>query len=125
MSSCRDTVIEHLNHLFSQYRPQFSTGPDGTLLVSLRNAAGKRLIARVSQPEEQSSAVLLNNLVKRIRRDLMTVEGPLEERNVAGFLKRIELQTFVPVNPPHRPPKVVVAGARLRALAARQARQAR
>ncbi|MDF3868491.1 DUF3509 domain-containing protein [Pseudomonas denitrificans (nom. rej.)] len=121
MSSCRDTAIEHLSHLFSDYRPQFTTRPDGTLLINLRNARGKRLISRVIQQEEQSNAVLLNNLVERIRRDLMTVEGPLEEDNVDGFLKRIELQTFVPVNPTHRPRKVVVAGARLRALAGKQA----
>ena len=91
MSSCRNAAIEHLSHLFSDYRPQFATRPDGTLLINLRNAAGKRLISRVIQQEEQSSAVLLNNLVERIRRDLMTVEGPLEEDNVDWFLKRIEL----------------------------------
>lgn len=125
MSSCRETAIEHLSHLFSDYHPQFTTRPDGTLLINLRNARGKRLISRVIQQEEQSSAVLLNNLVERIRRDLMTVEGPLEQDNVDWFLKRIELQTFVPLNPTHRPRKVVVAGARLRALAGKQAHQAR
>lgn len=125
MSSCRETAIEHLSHLFSDYRPQFTTRPDGTLLINLRNARGKRLISRVIQQEEQSSAVLLNNLVERIRRDLITVEGPLEQDNVDWFLKRIELQTFVPLNPTHRPRKVVVAGARLRALAGKQAHQAR
>lgn len=117
MSSRRDTAIEHLSHLFSDYRPQFFNRPDGTLLINLRNAHGKRLISRVIQPAEQANAVLLNNLAERIRRDLMTLEGPLEEDNVDWFLKRIELQTFVPVNPTHRPRKVVVAGARLRALA--------
>lgn len=125
MSSCRDTAIEHLSQQFRDYRPQFSTRPDGTLLISLRNAAGKRLISRVIQHEEQSSSVLLNDLVERIRRDLMTVEGPLEEVNVEWFLKRIELQTFIPLNPTHRPRKVVVAGARLRAQAGKQARHAR
>ncbi|MDH0288171.1 DUF3509 domain-containing protein [Pseudomonas sp. GD04087] len=125
MSSYHDTAIEHLSQQFRDYRPQFSTRPDGTLLISLRNTAGKRLISRVIQHEEQSSSVLLNDLVERIRRDLMTVEGPLEEVNVEWFLKRIELQTFIPLNPTHRPRKVVVAGARLRAQAGKHARQAR
>ncbi|MFR0690476.1 DUF3509 domain-containing protein [Enterobacterales bacterium AE_CKDN230030158-1A_HGKHYDSX7] len=125
MSSCRETAIEHLSHQFTHYRPQFLERPDGTLLINLRNASGKRLISRVIQQEEQASAVLLNNLVERIRRDLMTLEGPLEEDNVDWFLKRIELQTFVPVNPTHRPRKVVIAGARLRALAGKQAQAAR
>jgi hypothetical protein len=116
MSSCRDTAIEHMSLLFTDYRPQFFVRPDGTVLINLRNAAGKRLMSRVIQQEEQTSAVLLNNLVERIRRDLMTIEGPLEEDNVDWFLKRIELQTFVPVNPTHRPRKIVIAGARLRAL---------
>ncbi|QRY77657.1 DUF3509 domain-containing protein [Pseudomonas sp. PDNC002] len=117
MSSCRDTAIEHLSNLFTDYRPQFVGRPDGTLLINLRNASGKRLMSRVIQQEEQRNGVLLNNLVERIRRDLMTIEGPLEEDNVDWFLKRIELQTFVPVNPTHRPRKVVVAGSRLRAMA--------
>lgn len=117
MSSCRDTAIEHLSTLFTDYRPQFVGRPDGTVLINLRNASGKRLMSRVIQQEEQSSAVLLNNLVERIRRDLMTIEGPLEEEDVDWFLKRIELQTFVPVNPTHRPRKIVLAGARLRAMA--------
>ncbi|MBB4864986.1 hypothetical protein HNP46_003862 [Pseudomonas nitritireducens] len=115
MSSSQETAIEHLSHLFTDYRPQFCDRPDGTVLITLRNARGKRLMSRVVQQEEQASSVLLNNLVERIRRDLMTIEGPLGQENVDWFLKRIELQTFVPVNPTHRPRKVVVAGARLRA----------
>ncbi|MCP8471764.1 DUF3509 domain-containing protein [Pseudomonas sp. ZM24] len=117
MYNCRDIVIAHLASLFTDYRPQFHSRPDGAVLMNLRNASGKKLMVRVIQPEEQSSDVLLNNLVERIRRDLMTLEGPLEEDNVDWFLKRIELQTFVPVNPQRRQRKVVMAGEKLRALA--------
>lgn len=122
MIAVHNPAIEHLETQFQDYCPQFLDRPDGSILLKLRNRAGKCLISRVVQNEEQLNGVLLNNLVERIRRDLVTINGPLEEKDVDWFLKRIELQTFVPCAPQHRPRKVVVAGAKLRGLVASKSR---
>ena len=116
MCNYREIAISHLANQFTDYRPKFRSRPDGTVLMTLCDGSGENLIRRVIQLHEQNSTVLLNNLVERIRRDLMILEGPLEETNVDWFLKRIELQTFIPVNPQRRPRKIVIAGEKLRAL---------
>lgn len=119
MSANRELATRRLQQHFRAYNPRFSTRPDGSVLVDLRGAEGERLVMRVLHKEEQESEILLDNLVERIRRDLLAVEGPLQPENVDSYLKRIELRTFVTDNPQHRARKVVVAGARLRAMARR------
>ncbi len=117
MIPVRNAVIEHLETQFRDYRPQFLYRPDGSILLKLCNPSGQCVLSRVVQNEEQSSDTLLNGLVERIHRDLVTIDGPLAEKDVDWFLKRIELQTFVPTAPQHRPRKIVRAGAKLRGLA--------
>ncbi|MCY1408855.1 hypothetical protein D9M71_241860 [compost metagenome] len=117
MPASHDVAIRQLESQFRDYSPQLLRRPDGSLLLVLRNDLGKQLMSRVIPAEEQSCDVLLNNLVERIRRDLTTLEGPLGQENVDRFLKRIELQTFIPLGQQHRQRKIVVAGAKLRALA--------
>lgn len=119
MTAKQDIAIRYLQSQFHAYDPQFSLRPDGSVLIDLRNADGERLAMRVLHKEEQESESMLNSLVERIRRDLITEAGPLQPENVDWFLKRIELRTFVTVNPQHRARKIVVAGSRLRALANR------
>jgi len=122
MPAISNAAIEYLQNQFRAYSPQFSYRPDGSVLMDLHDANGERIALRVLHKEEQENDVLLNSLVERIRRDLITEQGPLQPDNVDWFLKRIELRTFVPGNYRHRPRKIVVAGERLRALAERNPR---
>lgn len=117
MCNHQEIAIDHLASQFTDYQPAFQSRPDGTVLMTLCAASGENLMSRVIQLHEQKNMVLLNDLIERIRRDLVVLEGPLQQANVDWFLKRIELQTFVPVNPQRRPRKIVIAGAKLRAMA--------
>ncbi|MCY1260586.1 hypothetical protein D3C76_759560 [compost metagenome] len=110
-------ITDYFCQQFSDYSVELQHRPDGGVLLNLQNEQGEQVMSRVINNEELRNSVLLNNFVERIRRDLITACGPLEEQDVDWFKKRIELQTFIPDCPRHRQRKIVVAGARLRAQA--------
>ncbi|MDF5946325.1 DUF3509 domain-containing protein [Pseudomonas aeruginosa] len=91
--------------------------PDGALLVTLRNNQGKRLMSRAISGQEQSSPLLLNQVLERIRRDLIIDQGPLQTRDSDYFRKRIDLLTFRDSDNQHLTHrKVLVAGGKLRTM---------
>ena len=62
--------------------------------MTLRNDQGKRLVSRAISDQEQSNPLLLNQVLERIRRDLIIDQGPLQIRDSDYFRKRIDLLTF-------------------------------
>lgn len=89
-----ENVVEYLEEHFKDVRVSCEPRPDGALLVTLRNNQGKRLMSRAISGQEQSSPLLLNQVLERIRRDLIIDQGPLQTRDSDYFRKRIDLLTF-------------------------------
>ncbi|MCP1644512.1 hypothetical protein J2T41_004150 [Pseudomonas citronellolis] len=120
MHNDRSQAPQLLGEQFSNYRVDLQQRPDGGLLLRLRDHENRRLLTTWAIPaSEWRDPARLNSFIERIRRDLLTAEGqPLQEDQVDCFRKRIELQTFNPGQGRHRQRKIVVAGERLRALAA-------
>ena len=86
-----ENVVEYLEEHFKDVRVSCEPRPDGALLVTLRNNQGKRLMSRAISGQEQSSPLLLNQVLERIRRDLIIDQGPLQTRDSDYFRKRIDL----------------------------------
>lgn len=70
-----ENVVEYLEEHFKDVRVSCEPRPDGALLVTLRNNQGKRLMSRAISGQEQSSPLLLNQVLERIRRDLIIDQG--------------------------------------------------
>ncbi|MFO7055922.1 DUF3509 domain-containing protein [Pseudomonas aeruginosa] len=101
-----ENVVEYLEEHFKDVRVSCEPRPDGALLVTLRNNQGKRLMSRAISGQEQSSPLLLNQVLERIRRDLIIDQGPLQTRDSDYFRKRIDLLTFRDSDNQHRPAHV-------------------
>ncbi|MDF3932909.1 DUF3509 domain-containing protein [Pseudomonas citronellolis] len=118
MPSDRSLTTEQLVEQLNDYRVDCQRRPDGGLLLKLRAHDSRRLLMTWAIPaNEWRDPSRLNSFIERIRRDLATVEGPLQEDQVDCFRKRIELQTFNPTQGEHRQRKIVIAGERLRSQA--------
>lgn len=89
-----ENLVEYLEEHFKDVRVSCQPRPDGALLVTLRNDQGKRLVSRAISGQEQSNPLLLNQVLERIRRDLIIDQGPLQIRDSDYFRKRIDLLTF-------------------------------
>ena len=112
-----ENVVEYLEEHIKDVRVSCEPRPDGALLVTLRNNQGKRLMSRAISGQEQSSPLLLNQVLERIRRDLIIDQGPLQTRDSDYFRKRIDLLTFRDSDNQHLTHrKVLVAGGKLRTM---------
>lgn len=112
-----ENVVKYLEEHFKDVRVSCEPRPDGALLVTLRNNQGKRLMSRAISGQEQSSPLLLNQVLERIRRDLIIDQGPLQTRDSDYFRKRIDLLTFRDSDNQHLTHrKVLVAGGKLRTM---------
>lgn len=76
-----ENLVEYLEEHFKDVRVSCQPRPDGALLVTLRNDQGKRLVSRAISGQEQSNPLLLNQVLERIRRDLIIDQGPLQIRD--------------------------------------------
>lgn len=112
-----ETTRELICQSLPEYAISFSQRPDKALLCSFRNQAGEHLFDRVITRQDLQHQQLLDDLIGRIKRDLILECGPLPEEQVDVFTKRIPLPTFQPGHGKHRQRKIVVAGDRLRRLA--------
>ncbi|WP_207213168.1 DUF3509 domain-containing protein [Pseudomonas aeruginosa] len=89
-----ENVVEYLEEHFKDVRVSCEPRPDGALLVTLRNNQGKRLMSRAISGQEQSSPLLLNQVLERIRRPAShSSQGPGRRRQAAyhepGSLSRL------------------------------------
>ncbi|WP_448681146.1 DUF3509 domain-containing protein [Pseudomonas nicosulfuronedens] len=112
-----ETTQELICQALPEYCISFSRRPDKALLCSFRSHAGEHLFDRVITRQDLQHRQLLDDLIGRIKRDLILGDGPLPDEHVPVFTKRIPLPTFQPGYGKHRQRKIVVAGERLRQLA--------
>jgi len=113
LESARDLICQAL----PEYAISFSERPDKALLCRFQGHDGSHLFDRVITRQDLQHQQLLDDLIGRIKRDLILECGPLPEEQVEVFTKRIPLPTFKPGHGKHRQRKIVVAGDRLRSLA--------
>ncbi|KAF1053875.1 MAG: hypothetical protein GAK43_01197 [Stenotrophomonas maltophilia] len=118
MNHRQQTAIEALTSALADLTVQFAPRPDGGVVCQCLQSDGSLAFSRVINSSEQTDAAKLDELVSRIRRDMLLETGPLPENNVALFTKRMPLPTFFPNQGTHRARKIVIAGDRLRAKAA-------
>lgn len=110
-------AAQYLCQVFSDFDVSFSARPDGNLIMTLSKDAGEHIACRVVRLEEQRNEALLTGLVSRIRRDLATEYGPLQERDADHFKEEVPLQNFYEAAGPLRQRRIVKAGAKLRSMA--------
>ncbi|WP_259755081.1 DUF3509 domain-containing protein [Pseudomonas sp. GCEP-101] len=110
-------AAQYLCQVFSDFDVSFSARPDGNLIMTLSKDAGEHIACRVIRQEEQRNEALLTSLVSRIRRDLATEFGPLQERDADHFKEEVPLQNFYESAGPRRQRRIVKAGAKLRSMA--------
>lgn len=110
-------ATHYLCRQFPEFEVEFTSRPDGHLVMRLSDSEGGTVACRVVQLDEQHDAHLLEGLVSRIRRDLATEEGPLQAADVDHFREPVLLQNFHESSEPLRKRHVVNAGEKLRALA--------
>jgi len=110
-------ATHYLSRQFPEFEVAFAARPDGNLVMTLIDSHGGPIACRVVQLEEQQDAQLLDSLVNRIRRDLVTEEGPLQPADVDHFREPVPLQNFHESSEPLRKRRIVNAGDKLRALA--------
>ncbi|MCP8466101.1 DUF3509 domain-containing protein [Pseudomonas sp. ZM23] len=110
-------AAQYLRRQFPEYEVGFSSRPDGNLIMTLSNPAGEQMTCRVIRPQEQYDARMLENLINRIRRDLATEYGPLQETDADHFKDAVQLQNFHESSEPLRKRRIVRAGLKLQAQA--------
>lgn len=110
-------AAQYLCQVFSDFNVSFTARPDGNLIMTLSKEASEHIACRVVRMEEQRNEELLTNLVSRIRRDLATEFGPLQEQDADQFKEEVPLQNFYEAAGPLRQRRIVKAGAKLRSMA--------
>lgn len=110
-------AAQYLCQVFCDFDVSFTARPDGNLIMTLSKDAGEHIACRVVRQEEQRDEALLTNLVSRIRRDLATEFGPLQEHDADYFKAEVPLHNFYEKTEPLRQRRIVKAGAKLRSMA--------
>lgn len=110
-------AAQYLCQVFADFDVSFTARPDGNLIMTLSKNADEHIACRVVRLEEQRNEELLASLVSRIRRDLATEYGPLQERDAGHFKEEVPLQNFYEAAGPLRQRRIVKAGAKLRSMA--------
>lgn len=110
-------AAQYLCRQFEEFEVEFSSRPDGNLIMTLSKSPGEQVACRVIRMEEQLDEHLLESLINRIRRDLATEEGPLRTSDADHFKEATQLQSFHESSEPLRKRRIVRAGSKLQALA--------
>lgn len=110
-------AAQYLSRQFPEYEVEFSSRPDGNLIMTLSKPAGEQVTCRVIRPQEHRDAQMLEGLINRIRRDLATEDGPLQETDADHFKDPVQLQNFRESSEPLRKRRIVLAGSKLQAQA--------
>ncbi len=94
--SASESPIDYLIKAFSnEYLIKYETRPDSALVLSLsRRADGGHVLHRVITAAELKSPVLINDVLERMRRDLLVQQGPLQQSQIGYFQKKLHLPYF-------------------------------
>lgn len=87
-----DYIIEVMS---KDYRITREVRADASLVLSLyRRTDNMKVMRRVVTAQELRNPVLINDVLERIRRDLLIQEGPLKKTNIGIFQKRLILPYY-------------------------------
>ena len=94
--SIQETPVDYLINEFSkEYTVNCATRPDSALVLSLyRRTDGSHVLHRVITASELKSPILINDVLERMRRDLLVREGPLQRNQIGYFHKKLQLPYF-------------------------------
>lgn len=94
--SKQESPIDYLIEVLSRdYRITREFRPDASMVLSLyRRTDDSQVLRRVVTAQEQRNPVLINDVLERVRRDLLTHEGPLRKDHIGFFHKRLQLPYF-------------------------------
>lgn len=95
MSKLESPVDYLIEVLSKDYRITREIRPDASLVLSLyRRSDDVRVLRRVVTAQEQRNPVLINDVLERVRRDLLAHQGPLQKDHIGFFHKRLQLPYF-------------------------------
>lgn len=95
MSMSESPVDYLIEALSKDYRITRETRPDKSLVLTLhRRTDNVKVLHRVVTPQEQRNPVLINDVLERVRRDLLTHQGPLQKEHTGVFHKRLILPYY-------------------------------
>ena len=95
MSKSESPVDYLIEALSKDYRITRKARADGSLVLSMRRRTdGVRVLQRVVTVREQRNPLLINDVLERVRRDLLVLEGPLDGAGIGYFHKRLILPYY-------------------------------
>ena len=95
MSKLESPVDYMIEVLSKDYRITREVRPDASLVLSLhRRTDDVQVLRRVVTAQEQRNPVLINDVLERVRRDLLAHDGPLQKSQISYFHKRLQLPYF-------------------------------
>jgi hypothetical protein len=95
MSALESPVDYLIKELSKEYMIKCETRPDSALVLSLsRRTDGCRVLHRVITAAELKSPILINDVLERMRRDLLVLQGPLQHSQIGYFRKKLQLPYF-------------------------------
>lgn len=95
MSKLESPIDYLIEALSKDYRITRKVRPDGSLVLSLyRRSDRKKMLRRVVTVREQRNPVLINDVLERVRRDLLVQQGPLQKSHIGFFHKRLILPYY-------------------------------
>ncbi|WP_051587411.1 DUF3509 domain-containing protein [Pseudomonas sp. RL] len=94
--SKQESPIDYLIEVLSKdYRITRELRPDASLVLTLhRRSDDLQVLRRVVTAQEQRNPVLINDVLERVRRDLLAHQGPLQKSHIGYFHKRLQLPYF-------------------------------
>ena len=92
----QESPVDYLiNELSKEYQITSETRPDFALVLSLRRRTdGTHALHRVISAPELKSPILINEVLERMRRDLLVQQGPLQRNQIGYFHKKLQLPYF-------------------------------
>ncbi|MNJ59731.1 hypothetical protein D3C77_554280 [compost metagenome] len=92
----QESPIDYLIKEFSrEYLIKCETRPDSAIVLSLSHRAdGCHVLHRVITASELKSPLLINDVLERMRRDLLVQQGPLQQSQIGYFHKKLQLPYF-------------------------------
>lgn len=95
MSASESPVDYLIKELSKDYIIKCESRPDSALVLTLnRRTDGCHVLHRVITAAELKSPILINDVLERMRRDLLVQQGPLQQNQIGYFRKKLQLPYF-------------------------------